>query len=83
MTDGTNYAGFTTGGANGNNFIIPILEYYNTAVGTRPPFKGQFSNNLSVGITPDPTKSGIVANLSDIDIGEVNSMKLGKYILKY
>lgn len=41
--------------------------------------------NASVGhgVSTDPTKSGIVANLNGINIGDVNSIKLGKYIIKY
>lgn len=53
------------------------------AVGTSSDFVGPDFMNINCGVTTDPTKSGIVANLSNIDIGEVNSVKLGKYILKY
>ena len=46
------------------------------------PSNKELSRSI-VGVTSDPTKSGIVTNLNGINIGEVNSVKLGKYILKY
>ena len=48
-----------------------------------PPDISGVDNGEVLGVTSDTTKSGIVANLSDTNIGEVNSLKLGKYILKY
>lgn len=35
------------------------------------------------GITGDPTKSGIAASFSNIIIGNINSVKLGKYLVRY
>ena len=37
--------------------------------------------SVGYGVSTDPTKSGIVANLNGINIGDVNSIKLGKYII--
>lgn len=39
--------------------------------------------SVGYGVSTDPTKSGIIANLNGINIGDVNSIKLGKYIIKY
>lgn len=44
---------------------------------------GYLETGRCIGITKDPTKSGIVASLSDLDIGTINTLKLGSYILKY
>ena len=41
------------------------------------------SSLMAIGVTTDPTKSGLTAYFSNLDIGVVSSLKLGKYILKY
>lgn len=59
-------------------------EGYGQPAGSyHPPDVYGVDNGEVLGVISDTTKSGIIASLSDIDIGEVNSLKLGKYILKY
>ena len=79
LTNGTDNVGVGRYPA-GISAFHPAIALYGTKVGTTVP---NAAVNGSLGITADPTKSGITASLSGIDIGEVNSFKLGKYILKY
>ena len=78
MTNGVDKGGFIAGG----DYNISLNSAYygqilptTTALGTN--YRG------GIGLTTDPTKSGIIASLSDINIGTINSLKLGRYILKY
>ena len=41
------------------------------------------SSLMAIGVTTDPAKSGLITYFSNLDIGVVSSLKLGKYILKY
>lgn len=59
LTDGTNYAAATTGAASGTNFLYPRIESYGLPVGGTDTTANQLTNNTSLGITTDPTKSGI------------------------
>ena len=64
------------------------LSAYTTAYGKPIPTDGLSGGvypdaNKAVGVTVDPTKSGLIIYFSNLDIGVVNSLKLGKYILKY
>ena len=66
---------------NGLYSIVSDLGSYGALVGNSGNITG--SGTGSIGVTNDPTKSGIVASFDGIDIGTINSLKLGKYILKY
>jgi len=35
------------------------------------------------GVTTDPAKSGLIANLDNVEVGEINSLKLGKFYIRY
>ena len=37
----------------------------------------------SIGVSTNKNASGLIASLDDLGIGEITSLKLGKYILKY
>ena len=87
MTDGTNYIGTVSSWGNNGHGILDTLvrgtvNSYGVSVGNNDTSQLE-SANKTLGVTMDPTKSGIVASLSDINIGTINSLKLGKYILKY
>lgn len=57
---------------------------YGVLIGeTTDQSQGTVTSNKALGITTDPTKSGIIASLANLNIGEVNALKLGEYILKY
>ena len=74
-------SGLATGanGAVGNIGGLPGLHtgyvFNSTNIGTAVA--------VATGLTTDPTKSGLIANLDNIEVGKINSLKLGKYILKY
>lgn len=86
LTDGKNQYGLATFGApnvgNGinisySNFSGKTLPYNTGAWGSGLP------NSSAAGVSSDSTKSGLIASFSNISIGNLNSLKLGKYILKY
>lgn len=69
LTDGSMLGGFATGtavtGATGNQTV------YGSPVGTKPSSTtaaNKFAYNKSIGVTTDPTRSGIVANLDTIGV---------------
>lgn len=70
LTDGTYLGGscFLADGRLGNN-----QSFYGKSVGTAPTGTAYFQQNRSIGITTDPTKSGIICD-NDLNI---------KYIIKY
>ena len=39
--------------------------------------------NCGLGVTTDPTKSGMVASFSDITLGDIPSLQLGNFFIKY
>ena len=75
LTNGSDYAGL-------GMHTLQTTNGYGKNVGASASQYG-ISTYKTIGVTPDPTKSGIVASLNGIDIGAVNSLKLGKYVLKY
>lgn len=80
LTNGTNNAGLYNG-STGYAFALDIVYGKNVTNAILPP--GGIYVTGTLGVTTDSTKSGIVANLSNVNIGKISSMKLGKYILKY
>lgn len=80
LTNGTSYAGLAIEPSNYR--LYPHGNAYGLTLGSTMPKNKELSRSI-VGVTSDPTKSGIVTNLNGINIGNVNSVKLGKYILKY
>lgn len=77
LTNGTTNVGLTSSGFS----AAYSSEGFGKQVGTPTP-NGTIMLG-SVGVITDPTKSGLKASLSGTNIGEVNALKLGKYILKY
>lgn len=83
FTDGTSLGGVASSTAKGNEgSFVAYKDSYGQNVGVAKSGDG-IRGGKNLGVTTDPTKSGVVANLSGINIGNVNSLKLGKYILKY
>lgn len=62
LTDGTNYAGTV---ASYNNGIVSPADAYGSSVGT-PNTSNTALYNKVVGVSNDPTKSGIIADLANI-----------------
>ena len=77
LTNGTTNVGLTSSGFSASY----SSEGFGKQVGTATPNGTTMSG--SVGVIADLAKSGLKASLSDTNIGEVNVLKLGKYILKY
>ena len=80
LTDG---AGSTVWGGHLGNSVINLQALGDDWSQRNGIFTKASIDGNTLGIVTNPTKSGLIAGLGDIDIGEVNSMKLGKYILKY
>lgn len=59
LTDGTKYAGSTTGAVSGSYFLYPRVDSYGLSVGGNDSSANQLTNNKMIGITTDETKSGI------------------------
>ena len=80
LTNGTQTMGLSYSG-NVQYGLWGARDNYGSTIGITP--YGDPRAAKTVGITADPAKSGVVANLNDTDIGAVNSLELGKYIVKY
>lgn len=67
LTDGTNNYGLISryDGTVGSRTAVNS-KYYDVSVGTAASATGTPSITISLGVTTDPTKSGIIAQLSDI-----------------
>lgn len=64
------------------------LSAYSTAYGKPIPTSGLSGgvypdSSKAVGVTTDITKSGIIAQLSGITLGTVDSLKVGRYVIRY
>ena len=66
LTDGTSFAGIRGNGSSGGD-IIANTPLYGLNVGSSGTNSGNLSTNV-VGITTDPEKSGIIANLPTITV---------------
>lgn len=64
LTNGTQNAGLCVAGINNIGVAIPYQGSFNTDVGT-PNIGLGLAVDKSVGITPDPEKSGVIADLSE------------------
>ena len=47
--------------------------------------QGDFDNSIvgALGITPDPTKSGLITKFAGLTLGTVTSEKLGNFYIRY
>lgn len=64
LTNGTQNAGLCVAGISHTGVAIPFQGSFNTDVGTLKIGQG-LDLDKSVGITPDPEKSGVIADLSE------------------
>ena len=80
ITNGTTNYGWESAS---NGYPGVNSSHYGWRLGQGVPGTTNGASDRLYGITTDPAKSGIVTSLDNLSIGEVNSMKLGKYILKY
>ena len=83
LTNGTNNGTLYNYGNNKSQYGVIAGSGNNLAIGTYFGAGGMFPLNRAIGVMSDPSQSGLVTNFSDLNIGGVNSIKLGKYILKY
>lgn len=55
---------------------------YGSTIGTQ--YSGsEPTNGLSMGVTSDPAKSGLIAKFSGLTLGTVPSKKLGNFYIRY
>ena len=68
LTDGTNNYGLALASNSGSNYRIGWPDLYGTAIGTSSSASSTTTAEISKGasITTDGTKSGIIADLSNI-----------------
>lgn len=64
LTDGTNNSGLTN---TNQNFLQPVVNNYGLNTGSATS-TGASIGNVTIGVTTDPTKSGLVANLPTITV---------------
>lgn len=69
-------------GYNGNGFVIAGKPGYGKPVGTITN-EGGAANSKSMGVTTDPTKSGLITKFSGLTLGTVPSEKLGNFYIRY
>ena len=69
-------------GYNGNGFVIAGQPGYGKPVGTIT-YQGGATNSKSMGVTTDPTKSGLITKFSGLTLGTVPSKKLGNFYIRY
>ena len=79
FTDGTTLTGSLIGGS---GYINLDTGRYGKNIGLS--YSGSsLSSNKTVGITADPTKSGLIAKFSGLTLGTVPSEKLGSFYIRY
>ena len=85
ITSGSSNFGLVIGNMYGSNVAtLDVTSNYGSSVGkSAASVSWPQGSKITAGVTTDSTKSGIVAKLSGINVGTVNSKKLGKYIVKY
>ena len=82
LTDGTNNLGLS--GGRSDNWYVGIAPSYNIAAGTTyTSASPQQAAKKTTGVTTDASKSGIVAVLSSATIGEIPSLQLGNFYIRY
>lgn len=62
------------------------LAFYSGNYGQAVPTVGSgywVNGGFSTAVTTDPTKSGMVASFSNITLGDIPSLQLGKFFIKY
>ena len=79
LTNGTNNYGLS--GWGGDSFSVVKTGIYGTPYGSTGG--GSANHDLSLGVTKNSTKSGLIATFSDLTLGTVDSMKIGCYVIKY
>lgn len=65
LTNGTDFAGTTSGGYSGVPIVIPRINGYGVNVGTSTTGTTGLGGDIAIGLTTDPTKSGVVADISE------------------
>lgn len=79
LTNGTNNYGLS--GWGGDSFTVVKTAIYGTPYGSTGG--GSANHDLSLGVTTDPTKSGLIATFSGLTLGTVPSEKLGGFYIRY
>ena len=74
---------FGTIGSSQARYLLLSTTAYGGTVGSKPSTSTTNASDKNVGVTTDPTKSGMVATFSGITLGTIASLQLGKFCIKY
>ncbi len=76
LTDGTRVAGFNRGAISSTASIFYPGSTYGQGVGTVSTGNDYLLNTLSVGVTTDPTKSGVIADATNALAATLNALRI-------
>ena len=73
------------GGLNGSSTGSPWDVFNPACYGLNVSSSGPSTGHMGgvIGVTTDPSKSGLIAQLSGITLGTIPSEKFGHYVVKY
>lgn len=74
VTDGTMFGGFYEATTTNASVVNVSEAMYGAAVGSSGT-SPQFNSGKSIGVTSDPTKSGLIADLSEATAADINSLR--------
>lgn len=84
MTVGTSNSGLMTFFDGTSEYFAGNPLLYGVSVGTTPQVSNAWTRSKkAVGVTTDPTKSGLIAKFSGLTLGIVSSEKLGNFYIRY
>ena len=78
LTNGSNLLGMGDSQSGLTDWTLNYGKPIGTAVA-----QGSYGDNKTIGVTSDPAKSGIVASFSNITLGDIPSLQLGKFCIRY
>ena len=83
LTNGNNNFGMVSGvyNASGSYALGQSFSAYGKGYGGSGAEKS--TADTWCGVTPDPTKSGLITKFSGLTLGTVNSKKLGSFYIRY
>ena len=85
LTNGITNYGLSNYSGGSNNAATYYVNVYGHAVSSSAisDVGKQPSNHIGMGVTQDPTKSGLIVIFSGLTLGTVTSLKLGNYYIRY
>ena len=83
LTDGTKNYGLSNYSGTANHATYYTNAYGESVTVSGGSLKNQPGNHPILGVTTDPTKSGIIATFSGLTLGTIPSEKLGDFYIRY